>query len=124
MRVKVTGLADALELELQSYGGEVREDMAAALKKIAAACVKKLRETSPKRNGAYRKGWTQKVTAVPKGTTATVYNKDCYSLTHLLEHGHAKASGGRVSGIPHIAPVQEWAEKEALETLAGILERT
>ncbi len=124
MKVKATKLADAVELELQSYSGEVREDMAGALKKIADACVKKLRETSPKRSGAYRKSWTRKITITPERAAASVYNKDCYSLTHLLEHGHAKAGGGRVPGIPHIAPVQEWAEAEVLEALAGILERT
>ncbi len=127
MKVKVGDLADAIELELQNYSDEVREDMAESFKKIAVSCVKKLRATSPKRSQnskGYSKSWTQTVTVTPHKISASVYNKKFYSLTHLLENGHAKADGGRVLGIPHISPVQEWAADEAVEELTKILERT
>lgn len=57
MRVKVDGLADAVQLELQNYSEEVKEGMTKAFKEIAAQCVKKLRQTSPKRGGDYAKSW-------------------------------------------------------------------
>lgn len=121
MRVKIDRLASAVELELQGYSDEVRKELAAAYKKIGAACVKKLRETSPKRFGGYAKNWAQKVTISDSQVSVSVYNKKYAGLTHLLENGHAKSSGGRVEGIPHIAPVQEWADEEALDAAANIL---
>ena len=123
MRVKVDGLADAVQLELQNYSEEVKEGMTKAFKEIAAQCVKKLRQTSPKRGGDYAKSWKRKMTVSPSVISATVYSKKPYqNLTHLLEHGHAKAGGGRVEGIPHIGPVQEWAGEEALAALAELLD--
>lgn len=122
MKVSIDKLGAAVELELQGYRDEIKSEIASAFKKIGTQCVKKLKETSPKRFGGYGKSWTQKVTAADAQIFATVYNKKYASLTHLLEHGHAKANGGRVDGIPHIEPVQDWASEEALDAIVKILE--
>ena len=45
----------------------------------------------------------------------TVYNKKYYRLTHLLEKGHAKRSGGRVPAQVHIAPAEEVTKKKFVQ---------
>lgn len=93
----------------------------------------KLKETSPKettgaRRGAYAKSWTTKRTgARARGhhfgsLNVTVYNKDHYRLTHLLEHGHAVsnqygATGHRAQAKPHIAEAEAYGNRRLLEEL-------
>lgn len=122
MKVTIDKLGSAVELELQSYSDEIKREIASAFKKIGTQCVKKLKKTSPKRFGGYSKSWTQKVTVTDEQVSAVVYNKKYAGLTHLLEHGHAKANGGRVEGIPHIDPVQDFASEEVLDKIVKILE--
>ena len=49
----------------------------------------------------------------------TVYSPSHYMLAHLLENGHAKRNGGRVTGERHIGP----AEEHAKEQLIGDIEK-
>lgn len=49
---------------------------------------RQLKQLSRERTGSYKKGWAVKVETDETGTTATVYNKTDYQLTHLLEKGH------------------------------------
>lgn len=97
----------------KDYSEEVFKTTKEVVKDVAKQAVKKLKSESPKRTGKYRKGWTQKVEQGKIEASAVIYGKTgTYQIAHLLEFGHAKRGGGRVAGIPHIAPVEEWAVQE------------
>lgn len=111
-------LGSAIEAELSDYADDVTELMRQTVIETTDQAVETLKVTSPKRRGKYAKGWASKVIEdSPTGLVKTVHNKTA-GLTHLLENGHAKAGGGRVEGIPHIAP----AEREAIRQLEKRLE--
>lgn len=119
MKVKVDDLAKTVEQTLTDYADDVNDIVKQEIKDAGKEAVKELKEKSPKRTGKYAKRWrstVQKETAV--GAEVVVHNK-IYGLTHLLEKGHAKRGGGRVAGIPHIAPVEE----EITRKLSGEIEK-
>ena len=104
------GLAAAIADALEEFQEETMQDVKTSVEDAAKFCVKELKENSPELTGDYAKGWRKK-TAYESATDirVDVYNKTDYQLTHLLEDGHAKVSGGTVSGIPHIGPAAEKA---------------
>lgn len=100
---------------LDEYSEEVQRVTDEAIEDVADEAVQKLRSTSPVgASGRYAKGWTAK----KEGSSRVVYNKTDARLTHLLENGHAIANQfgryGRVAGIKHIEPVEQWANDELL----------
>ena len=102
-----------LEDILNDYATEVRETVDNCCMETAKDCGNKLKQTSPKKTGKYAKGWAVKEVKQGIGaSTWVVHNKTSYQLTHLLEKGHAKRNGGRVRAIPHIKPVEKWAQDE------------
>lgn len=101
--VKIGQLSSEITKVLKEYTSEVEEDLEKAKKKVADDGVKKLKSSGPSKTGAYRRGW--RVKRERKGLI--IHNATHGSLTHLLENGHAKRNGGRVAGIPHIAPVEQ-----------------
>jgi hypothetical protein len=118
--IKVDELAGEIVLAIQAYTEDVSEAIDQAARDTAKAMAKDLRETSPKDTGEYAKGWTYRKEAPG---SYRVYNKKKPQLTHLLEHGHAKAGGGRVEGIPHIKPAQDRYVPEFEKKVQQILER-
>jgi hypothetical protein len=118
--IKVDELAGEIVLALRAYTEDVSEAIDQAARDTAKAMAKDLRETSPKDTGEYAKGWTHRKEAPG---SYRVYNKKKPQLTHLLEHGHAKAGGGRVEGIPHIKPAQDRYVPEFEKKVQQILER-
>lgn len=112
-----TGSVSAQVAEiLEEYSERVKDVTNNAIDKTAKESSSKLKNTSPKRTGKYARGWRVTKKRGSGGIeTVTVHNRH-YQLTHLLENGHIvrnkKGTYGRTSGIPHIAPVEEWAQSE------------
>lgn len=110
----------AINKLLDSYQKEMQAAATIVFNSLAKECVQRLRDTSPqnqrsKKGGAYAKSWTLKQTSTKQRQgieTVTVYNKDYYQLTHLLEKGHDLPQGGRAQSKEHIAPVANWAASE------------
>lgn len=109
-------------------GDDISKEFLKAEDEIAHKAVKDIRKSSASNfgNGAYAKGWKLE----QNGFDFTVYNKDHYQLTHLLEHGHdmivvdafgKKKKVGRVNGRAHIAPIQEKAGEEIVKRIDKIV---
>ena len=104
----IDNLADEIMKGLTEYSDLADMEMKKAVRKTATAVKKEISANAPKRTGKYAKSWTAKKTKeTSHSLEMTVHSKNRYQLAHLLEKGHAKRGGGRVSGRPHIAPAEE-----------------
>jgi len=104
----VDAMADEIMKGLTEYADLAEEGMKKAVKKTAKSVKDEISANAPKKTGAYAKSWTAKKTKENSHSLKmTVHSKNRYQLAHLLEKGHAKRGGGRVSGKPHIAPAEE-----------------
>ena len=114
----IDNLAKTIMEGLQEYADVASEDVKTAVRKAGKNVKAEISANAPKRTGAYAKSWavkTQKETA--NSLEVVVHSKNRYQIAHLLEHGHAKRGGGRVAGIPHIAPAEEKAVKQLEEDI-------
>lgn len=106
-------LAEAIMEELLNYSEEVTEQIKKDVRAVAKECVKKIKLRAPESTGAYKKGWKYKVVHdSPTDIRIVVFNTKKPQLTHLLEYGYAKKSGGRVEGIRHILPAEQMVQRE------------
>lgn len=104
----IDSLADDIMAGLQEYVSLANDSMKEAVKKTATSVKKEISANAPKDTGKYAKSWaTKKTKENSHSLEMTVHSKNRYQLAHLLEKGHAKRGGGRVSGKPHIAPAEE-----------------
>ena len=104
----VDAMADEIMKGLTESADLADTSMKKAVRKPAKSVKDEISANAPKRTGAYSKSWTAKKTKENSHSLEmTVHSKNHYQLAHLLEKGHAKRGGGRVSGKPHIAPAEE-----------------
>lgn len=119
-KVSIDGMADAIMKELNNYADAAGADVKSAMQKAAKTVKSEIQAGAPVKSGAYKKSWSTKNTAESSHRLEiTVYSRNRYQIAHLLEHGHAKRGGGRVSARPHIAA----AEALGIEQLEQEIER-
>ena len=114
----IDNLAKTIMEGIQEYADVASEDVKTAVRKAGKNVKAEISANAPKRTGAYAKSWavkTEKETA--HSLEVVVHSKNRYQIAHLLEHGHAKRGGGRVAGIPHIAPAEEKAVRQLEEDI-------
>lgn len=118
--IRIDQMADAIMQGLNEYAELATEDMKKAVKSASKTVKKEIQAGAPQKSGAYSKSWAVKtVRETANSLEQTVHSKNRYQLAHLLEHGHAKRGGGRVSGTAHIAP----AEQMGIEQLEDAIEK-
>ena len=104
----VDAMDDEIMKGLTEYADLADTSMKKAVRKTAKSVKDEISSNAPKRTGAYSKSWTAKKTKENSHSLEMiVHSKNRYQLAYLLEKGHAKRGGGRVSGKPHIAPAEE-----------------
>lgn len=118
--IKIDNLAQEIMNGLKEYADLATDDLKQSVRKAGTTVRKEIAASAPKDTGAYAKSWTVKKTKETSNSLeVTVHSKKRYQLAHLLEHGHAKRGGGRVSARPHIAQ----AEESAIETFEREIEK-
>lgn len=103
------------------YAREVTAEIKLIAAEIAEEARKRIRDESPKRTGAYKRGWQKKKVYEDANEVCWKIHNKCYQLTHLLEHGH----GGPIPASPkvHIRPAELWAQKEFVKRVKKAVQK-
>ena len=120
--IKPEQLAKEVMDGLEEYAELAVDVMKKEIQETGKSVKQQISQTAPKKSGRYAKSWSVKKTRETSNSLeVTVYSKNRYMLTHLLENGHAKRGGGRVRAIPHIAPAEEMGIRELEERITRAL---
>ena len=120
--VSIDQLANAINEALQEYADLAVDDMKKCINDAGKTIRKEIQAKAPKDSGQYGKSWrVKKIHEDSRKLELMVYSPKRYYLAHLLEHGHAKRGGGRVSARPHIAPAEEVGEDKLVKDLESAL---
>lgn len=119
-KISVNEIEAGLKAVLEGYATDANKTMSEVAQELGKEAQAALRQTSPKKTGAYARGWKIDVQVKRLATTVTVYNQKP-GLPHLLEHGHALPQGGRAKAYPHIAPVAKAIEEKYMQELEARL---
>ena len=121
--VSAGSLADAIMESLREYSSLAADEMKEAVRAAGNTVRDEIREKAPKDTGIYAKSWTvKKQRETSSSLSLTVHSRNRYQLAHLLEFGHAKRGGGRVSAKPHIADAEAAGIRQLEEDIRKALE--
>ena len=121
--VSAGSLADAIMDSLREYSSLAADEMKEAVREAGNTVLDEIREKAPKDTGIYAKSWTvKKQRETSSSLSLTVHSRNRYQLAHLLEFGHAKRGGGRVSAKPHIADAEAAGIRQLEEDIRKALE--
>ena len=110
-KVSIDEMGDAIMEELTKYAEVSADDLKDAVKETAKSVRKDIQANAPVDTGKYKKSWSV------KNVHEDSESIDRYQIAHLLEHGHAKRGGGRVSAKPHIASAEERGRETLVRTI-------
>ena len=110
--VKIDSLSSEVMKELEKYADVTTEKVKKAVQNAGKKVRDEIKSNAPSDTGKYAKSWTIKnIRESSSSLEIVVHSRNSYQLTHLLEFGHAKRGGGRVTARPHIASAEEKAIK-------------
>lgn len=105
-------LPQVIERYMREYGEKAEKAVRKDILSVSKEAQDKLRSTSPRRYGSYAESWSRRIQNGSLGSVTTTLYSRLPGLPHLLEFGHALRGGGRARAMPHIAPVEGWANTE------------
>lgn len=119
--VRIDRLAAEIANAVRSYTEGVGEAIPGIVDDVAKECVEEIKANSPKRHGEYAKGWKVVKRDRHGVVNRVIWNPKHYRLVHLLEKGHAKRGGGRVSGRPHVAPAEQKYVEDLMTRITQVI---
>lgn len=121
MNVSIDKLASEIAKAVAEYNDNVSKSIDKAVDDAANDMLRDTRANAPRKTGDYAKGF-RKTNRNSMGTTRRIiWNKKYSHLVHLLEFGHAKVGGGRVTGKPHLRLAYDRIEPQMMEKIRQII---
>lgn len=119
--ISIDELSNAVLEQLETYEEKVTEVMKKSVDRASNDCMQTIKShiSFNQITGKYVKSFKLKTSYeddYAKRKTWYVAGKE-YSLTHLLEYGHAKVNGGRTRAFPHIRYGEEVAQTNLVNYL-------
>lgn len=107
---------------LTEYTEEIGREINEAGERLTKQALKELKRVSPKKTGAYSKGWKLKKFGQRGTFRIVLHNTDRYMLTSILEHGFRHMPDKSfIPGREHIYPVQEKLNRDFEKAVEKII---
>jgi len=121
-KIAIDNLAKEITKAVQKYTEDIEDAIELKVDEVADEMLKDVRQNSPVQSGRYRRGFRKTARDLGGKTTRIIWNKSEPTLVHLLEFGHAKVNGGRVSGKPHMRPAYDKNSAKLQSDIKRIIE--